>query len=102
MASKTVKVRNDAGIHCRPSSMILLAAQSFSNCKIRIKTQKGDSDLKSILSLISLGLEKGEDVTVEADGEDAERVCGRIAELFANDFDFPSMEREQENADVFV
>ncbi|HRR06245.1 MAG TPA: HPr family phosphocarrier protein [Victivallales bacterium] len=101
MIEKKVTVRNQAGIHCRPSSIILMALQEFPDCRVRIKSKKGDSDLTSILSLISLGLEKGDEVTVIAEGQSEEKACSRIAELFAYEFDFPPRE-EQENVNVFA
>lgn len=86
---KTVKVQNRDGIHCRPSSIILLAAKEFPDCKFRVLTRKGESDLTSILSLISLGLECDDEVTVEVSGRDKEAACEKIASLFAFEFDFP-------------
>ena len=82
-------VENEAGIHCRPSSEILLKRNEFPDCDISISTEKGDAELNSILSLISLGLSQGDRVTVKADGEDEENACRILADLFAYHFDFP-------------
>ena len=82
-------VENEAGIHCRPSSEILLKRNEFPDCDISISTEKGDAELNSILSLISLGLSKGDMVTVKANGKDEENACKIIADLFAYHFDFP-------------
>ena len=92
MTEMRTTVENEAGIHCRPSSEILLKRQEFPNCEITISSKKGDADLSSILSLIGLGLAQGDQVTVKADGEDEENACSIIAELFAYHFDFPSPE----------
>jgi len=81
--------------------MIMLAVQEFHNCKITISSKHGSSDLESILSLISLGLERGDEVTVTADGENEEVACSRIADLFAHEFDFPPRD-EQDNVNVFA
>lgn len=89
MASKTVNVVNEAGIHCRPSSVILMAAQEFPGCKFKMKAKNGESDLRSMISLIALGIAQGEQVTIEAAGTDEEKACERIASLFAYNFDFP-------------
>jgi len=94
MTERTTEVRNDAGIHCRPSSEIVAAAGEFKGCKLRVKTDKGDSDLSSILSLITLGLMKGDTVTVVADGDGEEEACEKIASLFAFHFDFPDKNGE--------
>jgi len=89
MTKITTQVENEAGIHCRPSSEILMKRQEFPSCSIKIVTDKGDADLDSILSLISLGLTKGDNVTVIADGDNEEVACKTIADLFAFHFDFP-------------
>lgn len=89
MKEITVTVENEAGIHCRPSSEILMKCQSFPNCSISVSTAKGDAELSSILSLIGLGLMKGDVVTVKAEGENEEEACRVIADLFAYHFDFP-------------
>jgi len=92
VVEKTVTVMNHDGIHCRPSSMILMAAQEYPDCEFMVNTQKGNSDLSSILSLLGMGLDKGDEVTVRAEGPDAGSACERIADLFAYEFDFPKDE----------
>ena len=88
MVEKKVTIKNEAGIHCRPSSMILMAAQGFTSCKFRVISKNGESDLTSILSLISMGLEKGNEITIQADGPDAKTALEKISELFAYEYDF--------------
>jgi phosphocarrier protein len=94
MVTKKVVIKNAAGIHCRPSSVILLTVQKFARCEVLIKSNKGSSDLKSILSLLSIGLEQGDEVTVEAKGEKEAAVCEEISSLFAYEFDFPHAKEE--------
>ncbi len=89
MAEKTVTVKNRDGIHCRPSSAIMNAALEFSDTEFTIRTDKGESDLGSILSLLSLGLQRGDDVTVVTSGKQDQEACDKIAELFEFEFDFP-------------
>ena len=89
MVEKTVTVKNEAGIHCRPSSEIMTAVQKFPDCSFHLTTSKGEADLTSILSLISLGLGKGDTVTVRVEGEEKEKACAEITALFEYEFDFP-------------
>ncbi len=89
MAEKTVTVKNRDGIHCRPSSAIMNAALEYPDTEFTIKTEKGESDLGSILSLLSLGLQRGDDVTVVTSGNQDQEACDKIAELFEFEFDFP-------------
>jgi phosphocarrier protein len=89
MVEKTVIVKNDAGIHCRPSSEIMMAVQEYSDCKFHINTSNGEADITSILSLIGLGLLKGDSVTLTVEGAREKEACEKIASLFEYEFDFP-------------
>lgn len=89
MFKKQAIVKNGAGIHCRPSSVILLEAKNFPDCRFKVFCDNGESNLDSILSLISLGLAKGDEVVIEAEGKDEEKACEKIAGLFGYEFDFP-------------
>lgn len=89
MEERTVTVVNEAGIHCRPSSEILLAVQRFPNCTISVEASQGKVELNSMLALLGLGLAKGEQVKISAEGEKEHEACDVIAALFAFHFDFP-------------
>jgi phosphocarrier protein len=98
MIEKSVKVRNLAGIHCRPSSVILMAAQEYPECRLHVASAKGESELDSILSLLGMGLERGDEVVLRAEGKDEAVACERMAELFAREFDFPQPEDQNNEA----
>lgn len=90
MYEKTVTVLNKAGIHCRPSSAILMAAMGYSqDHKMQAICARGVSSLGSILELLSLGLQCGESVTVKVEGPKESEIGSKLAELFAHEFDFP-------------
>ena len=89
MTEKEVTVKNQDGIHCRPSSVIMTAVQKFPDCSFHLNTSKGDAELSSILSLISLGLAKGDSVVLRVEGPGEEDACEEIAGLFEYEFDFP-------------
>ena len=57
MKERLVTVRNKAGIHCRPSSVILnTITQEFPGCKFTIVGNGNRAELNSILALIAMGL----------------------------------------------
>ena len=89
MIEKKVKIKNKAGIHCRPSSVILTAVEEFPGHKFEVISTKGDCELQSILELLSLGLQYGDSVTIRATGPDEEKACSRMSGLFEYEFDFP-------------
>ncbi len=90
MVEKTVKIMNSAGIHCRPSSVILNKVQEFPGHIFRVTGPSGEeTELNSILSLIAMGLHKGDSVTLKVSGDNESSALDAVAELFATEFDFP-------------
>ena len=89
MYQQTVVIRNKAGIHCRPSSVIMFTTEPYSAThEILITGPRGASKLTSILDLLTMGLQKGEEVTISVTGEKEEELCKKLAELFETEFDF--------------
>ncbi len=95
MTEKKVKIRNKAGIHCRPSSVILTTIKAdFPETKFNLVTDDHPpTELNSILGLISLGLHYGNEALLKVEGLNEEEACTKIAELLENEFDFPPQEK---------
>ena len=91
MKERVVTVRNKAGIHCRPSSVILNTInKEFPFHSFRIETSDGqETELNSILALISLGLAVGSKAVLRVEGPDEELAVEKIGDLFEHEFDFP-------------
>jgi phosphocarrier protein len=89
MKSRKVIVANKAGIHCRPASRIMQKALEFSDCELSLKSTKGEADLSSILGLLSIGLERGDEIEISASGSDEDKALHELSELFTFEFDFP-------------
>ncbi len=91
MKVRKVVIRNAAGIHCRPSGVILRTIQQeFPQHLFRVKREDGEeAELDSILALISLGLCKGDEAELTVEGLNEERAVQRIGDLFEYEFDFP-------------
>ena len=92
MKKKTVTIANHQGIHCRPSTEIIMKSQEYLDCDFTIESKGTSAELNSMLSLLSMGLVEGDDVTIVADGENEDEACDVIAALFAFNFDFPPNE----------
>ena len=88
MVEKKIIVENSAGIHCRPSSVILTEVQKYPEHTFKVTCTAGETDLKSVLGLLSLGIHCNEEVTISVEGEKEEEACQKIAELFAYEYDF--------------
>ena len=90
MQERVFRVRNKAGIHCRPSGVILNAIrQEFPDHRFSIVTADGETELSGMLELISLGLTCGTEAVLRVEGPDEERALARIGGLLEYEFDFP-------------
>ena len=91
MQKRNVTIRNRAGIHCRPSSVILNAINSeFPGHSFVLTNKSGEScELNSIMGLLSLCLACNEPAELTVEGPEEERAADRIAELLEKEYDFP-------------
>ena len=69
MTEATTTIENKTGIHARPASVFVQKASSFKS-KVQLKAKGKTVDAKSILMIMSMGLVKGTEVTIVADGPD--------------------------------
>ncbi|WDQ18202.1 MULTISPECIES: HPr family phosphocarrier protein [Rhodopirellula] len=78
---RSVRVLNRQGLHARPADLLVRCASEFQS---QIFLQKGSEkvDCRSILSLLTLGATEGTDLTVSAQGQDAEQALEAVARLF--------------------
>jgi phosphocarrier protein len=88
MFEKKVCIRNKAGIHCRPSSMIIAEVEKFPGHEFTLATENGSSTLSSILDLLSLGIQYGEEVLLTVKGPEEEKAGKIVADLLEYEFDF--------------
>jgi len=85
MVEKNVKVINPLGVHARPASMVVQTAIKFKSA-IQLVKDGTTADAKSIMSVMMLAAACGSEVTVKADGEDAEEAVEAIVALFGKKF----------------
>jgi phosphotransferase system HPr (HPr) family protein len=79
--TRIVTVRNSQGLHARPADLLVREA-SRHNASISLEKSGHRVDCKSILSLLTLGAECGTEMSLTAEGVDAEQAVTMIAELF--------------------
>ena len=85
VAEVTTVIRNRCGMHANPCSLFVSTANKFnSNIKFTAKGKKVDA--KSILMLMSLGLVRGTEITISAEGSDASEAVKTLVELIDNKF----------------
>ena len=82
---RKVKVKNVLGLHARPATMIAkLLQESRSQVKITYKDETIDA--RSIISILMLAIKKNMQVTLTAEGDDAEEIMSKLVEAFENQF----------------
>ena len=89
---RVVVVPNKQGIHARPAEMFVRRAQQFQS-KIEIVRDGYRIEAKSIMNLLTLGAAQGTELTLEAEGSDAQEAVDALAEVIEKDF----LEEDDEN-----
>ncbi|WP_328793735.1 HPr family phosphocarrier protein [Heliomicrobium undosum] len=76
---------NPTGLHARPASQFVQTAARFKS-KVQIIAGSKRADGKSILNVMTMGLKKGADFTVSADGEDEAECLAALQALVEGNF----------------
>lgn len=80
-----VVLMNKVGLHARPASLFVRTAKKFKS-KITVEKNGKTADAKNILSVLALGAEKGDEIHLIAEGEDAEEAIKTLVDLINNKF----------------
>ncbi len=83
------------GMHARPASLIAEQAVKFSGTDIRIRNDQRTANAKSMASLLSMGANQGDVLTISAQGSAAEQAIQFLAAMIREGLD---NEEEQANA----
>lgn len=85
MISKEVVINNQVGLHARPATFFIQKANEF---KSSIWIEKDDRrvNAKSLLGVLSLGIVKGTEVNIVADGVDESEAIATLSELIDSNF----------------
>lgn len=73
MVELIVEVKNPHGLHARPAALFVQRAASHGGPVLLVKDGR-EVDAKSILSVMSLGIEPGQKIGLRAEGEGAQEV----------------------------
>lgn len=70
MAQFTYVITDEVGIHARPAGLLVKAAKA-AGCSVTISKGEKTADASKLMAVMSLGVKKGDEVTVAADDENA-------------------------------
>jgi phosphocarrier protein len=85
--SRTVIVASRVGLHARPAAMFTRAAAAASVPVTLAVAGKDPVNAASVLGVMTLGVECGQEVTLAAEGEGADGALDSLAALLATDLD---------------
>ena len=84
MIKKKMTIKISTGLEARPVAVFVQVASQFSSSiYVEVGTKKVNA--KSIMGMMTLGLDTGEEVEVSADGEDEEKAIAEIEKYLASE-----------------
>jgi phosphocarrier protein len=86
MVEQMITIQNRAGIHARPSALLVQTAKDFQS---NIYLEKGNDRIngKSIMGILTLGASFGPVINVIAAGEDEQAALEAMVKLFNKKFE---------------
>jgi len=86
MFAKEFTIQNSIGLHARPATFFIQKANEF---KSSISVSKGDRKVnaKSLLGVLSLGIVRGTEICIEANGPDEQDAVNALGALIMSEFE---------------
>lgn len=81
---KKLTVKNKQGLHARPAALFVQIANKF-NARITVGRDKEEVNGKSIMGILILGAEKGSQIVIEAEGDDAHLAIVELEKIVSDD-----------------
>jgi phosphotransferase system HPr (HPr) family protein len=78
MPDLRLTVIDPSGLHARPAARFVQAASRFS-CQITIRHDGREADAKSLIALLGLTIRPSSEITLTADGPDADEALAALA-----------------------
>ena len=84
--SQTIKITHDSGLPARASTEFVRLAQRF-RCDVSVSRSGGMGvDGKSVIAVMTLGAQLGDEIVIETVGSDAEEALEALSQLVRLDF----------------
>ena len=85
MPEITLTVQHKVGLHARPASLFVQTATKFES-DITVMHGERTANAKSILTVMTLGAHQGAEITIQAEGDDAEESLAALESLVNSNF----------------
>jgi phosphocarrier protein HPr len=88
LPKEEITVQHAVGLHARPAAIFVRLASSFpATINVRkLDTAGRCTNAKSILGILTLGVNQGDKIAIETEGERAEEALNALLELIQNNF----------------
>ena len=83
MITKKIKIQIKSGLEARPVAVLVQVASQYSS-SIYVEVEDKKVNAKSIMGMMTLGLDAGEEITLSANGEDDEDAMKSIENYLSN------------------
>jgi phosphotransferase system HPr (HPr) family protein len=83
---RTVTIGSKSGLHARPAAIFVQNAKGF-GCQITLSKNEKTANAKSILSVLALGAEQGDQVVLKAEGDDAATAVDSLTALLERELE---------------
>ena len=83
MVKKAITIGLASGLEARPVAMLVQIASQYDSL-IYVESENARVNAKSIMGMMTLGLDVGETVVVSADGSDEEKAFAEIEQYLSN------------------
>ena len=83
MAERKVVVSNETGLHARPAASLVQFVKNYPG-EVKIIKDGKEANAKSIFNVMSLGIAKGTEITLIAEGEDEDKFVDELVEFVEN------------------
>lgn len=84
LVKKKVIVKNKQGLHARPAALFVQIANKYDS-RITVKRDEEEINGKSIMGILMLGAEKGSEIVIEAEGEDAQKAIAELENFISSE-----------------
>lgn len=81
MLTKQFVIKSPVGLHARPASILVSEAEKFKS-EIILRHKSKEISVKSIIGVMTLGVETGDTLEVSISGEDEEKAMERLEKFF--------------------
>jgi phosphotransferase system HPr (HPr) family protein len=81
---KKITVKNKQGLHARPAALFVQIANKF-NSQVKVRRGKEEVNGKSIMGILMLGAERDSQITIEAEGDDAQIAIEELEKIVTSE-----------------